>query len=91
MRLDVRKAVLEAVEKSDLNFREKLRIRAAMFFRPRKREEIEGLILEQLYVEKLVDENGEAQAAVDWMMIIQLVMEWLPKIIDLINSFGARR
>lgn len=87
MIFDPEAALLEALDQSDLSPRQKRRIRLAVRFRPQKRAEILGLIQVECCMAELVSETGEIQAAVDWQQVIDLIIKYLPTILQLIMLF----
>ena len=87
MVFDAERALLEAVEQSDVRPFQKLRIRMALRFRPIMREEILGMVHMHCVLAGLVEESGEVMAAVDWAAIIEAIIKYLPAIISLISMF----
>lgn len=87
--LPVDQIILDAIEQSDLRPIQKLRARAKVFFKSRGYDELAAAVLEELYVAKVVDEDGQVQSAIDWAqilaIIIPLLLEWFS------GRFGSRR
>jgi len=87
MILDAQSALLEAVAASELRPIQKLRIRLALRYRPAVRAEILGAVQMQLCVEGLVSEEGVVEAAIDWRVVIDTIIKYLPTILSLIMMF----
>lgn len=81
-------AINEAIEKdTSLRPLQKARLKFRMKFDAQGREQAVGMITAECCAHGLVDEDGrELMGAVDWAAIIALIMEWLPRILDLFKK-----
>ena len=84
MIFDAQAALLEALDQSDLPPRQRLRIRLALRFRPALRAEVLGAVQMHCCMAGLVSETGEVAAAIDWQMVIDTIIKYLPTILQLI-------
>lgn len=87
-KLDKKQALFEAIDRSDLRWREKRQIKFAYNWLPRRRAEIEQIIQERCVARGVVNSRGEIQGATDWEDILQIIKELLPIILELISLFG---
>ena len=87
MVFNAERALLEAVDQSDIRPFQKLRIRMALRYRPAVREEMLGMVQMHCVLAGLVEESGEVMAAIDWKAIIEAIIKYLPAIISLISMF----
>lgn len=87
MIFDPEAALFEALDQSDLRPIQKLRVRLAVRFRPAVRAEVLGAVQMQCCLAGLVTEAGEVEAAIDWQMVIDTIIKYLPTILSLIMMF----
>lgn len=80
-------ALLEALEKSNLRPMQKLRVRLALRYRPSVREEILGAVQMHCVIEGAVTEEGTIEPAMEWIMIIELIIKYLPTILSMFSRF----
>jgi hypothetical protein len=87
MIFDAEAALFEALDNSDLRPIQKKRIRLQVRYRPLKRAEILGAIQAHCCMEGLISESGEVEAAIDWQMVIDAIVKYLPTILSIIMLF----
>lgn len=93
-RFEARKAIAEAISKSDLAAADKLKLQVALTLFPRKRRAILDAVEEQLVFCSLVEETESGlvyNAGPDgtygsaWLLIIQALIAFLPMLLELLN------
>lgn len=87
--LPIDQIILDAAKEPGLRWRQKRRLEASVFFKGPLYDELASRIKHELYVDEVIDEDGQVQAAFDWASLIAkvlpILLEWLS------GRFGARR
>lgn len=93
IRFEARKALAEAIRKSNIKEEDVFKLHIALALRPRKRRELLDAVEEHLVFSGLVEET-EAGLVVNatpdtfgsaWLLIIQALIAFLPMLLELLN------